>query len=131
MLKVESKVGIIHRSAEDIFNVFSNFNNFISYLPQEHFQDVQITDDSCSFTSNGQFIKVLILEKQPFKTIKYGSDENTAVPFFFWVQLIQIEPYVSKAKLTIHIDIPLMAQPFIKGKIQKALNTLIDKFSSL
>ena len=131
MLKVESKIVTIHRSAEDIYALLSKFENFLPFLPQEQIHDLQIEEDHCSFTVEGQKMELVILEKIPFHTIKYGSGENSPFKFLFWTQLKEIEPFHTKIKLTIHLDVPLMVQPFIKGKLEKALNSMADRFSAM
>ncbi|HNV96621.1 MAG TPA: hypothetical protein PKG63_09120 [Bacteroidales bacterium] len=73
--------------------------------------------------------EIIIIDKEINNYIKFGSGEISPVTFFFWIQMKATEAYVTKIKLTMHLDIPLLAQPFIKGKLEKALNEMMDKIS--
>jgi len=131
MLKVESKIGTVRRSSTELFELLSNFENFIAYIPQDQVKDLWIEKDRCSFTVEGQKMEIVIIEKEPQNFIKFGSGEVSPFKFLFWIQMKEVGPYTTKIKLTMHIDIPLIAQPFVKGKLEKALNEMMERLSSM
>jgi len=131
MLKIESKIGTVRRSSIDLYELLSNFENFISYIPQDQIKDLKVEKDRCSFTVEGQKMEIIIIDKEPQNFIKFGSGELSPIKFFFWIQMKEVEPYLTKIKLTIHLDIPLFFQPFVKGKIEKALNEMMERISSM
>lgn len=131
MLKVESKIGTVHRRTEDLFVLLSNFENIVSYVPHDQVQDLVVEKERCTFTVQGQKMEIIIIEKELNNYIKFGSGETSPFKFFFWIQMKEAEAYVTKIKLTMHLDIPLLAQPFVKGKLEKALNEMMDKISGM
>jgi len=131
MLKVESKIGTVRRSSTELFELLSNFENFIAYIPQDQVKDLWIEKDRCSFTVEGQKMEIVIIDKEPQNFIKFGSGEVSPFKFFFWIQMKEVDSYTTKIKLTMHLDIPLMAQPFVKGKLEKALNEMMERLSSM
>lgn len=131
MLKVQSKVGTIRHPIDVLFSLLCNFENIVSYIPREQIQDLVVEKERCTFTVQGQKIEIVIIDKELNNYIKYGSGEASPIKFFFWIQMKEVEAYVTKIRLTMHLDIPLLAQPFVKGKIEKALNEMIDKISKM
>jgi hypothetical protein len=129
MLKIESKIGTVRRSTDELFALLSNFENIVSFVPKDQVQDLVVEKERCTFTVQGQKMEIIIIDKEINNYIKFGSGEISPVKFFFWIQMKATEAYVTKIKLTMHLDIPLLAQPFIKGKLEKALNEMMDKIS--
>jgi len=129
MLKIESKIGTVRRSTDELFALLSNFENIVSLVPKDQVQDLVVEKERCTFTVQGQKMEIIIIDKEINNYIKFGSGEISPVTFFFWIQMKATEAYVTKIKLTMHLDIPLLAQPFIKGKLEKALNEMMDKIS--
>lgn len=131
MLKIESKIGTVRRKTEELFVLLSNFENMVSLIPPGQVQDLVVEKERCEFNIQGQKMEIIIVDKELNNFIKYGSGEQSPVKFFFWIQMKETAEYTTKIKLTIHLDIPLLAQPFIKGKIEKALDEMIDKISEM
>ncbi|MCX7861747.1 MAG: hypothetical protein N2449_01985 [Bacteroidales bacterium] len=131
MLKVESKIGTVRRDVNSIYQLASNFENLSTILPAEYSQNIKFEPDKCTITHEGQSITVYIIDKEENNYIKFGTDENTPIKFYFWIQFKETAPYETKIKLTIHMDVPIFIQPFIKNKIKKGLDDAIDKISQL
>lgn len=130
MMTIESKTGKILASAESIFMVLSDFRKIEKLIPGQYISKITSSEDSCVFEIAGTGkIEMVILEKKPFSLIKYsggGFQQN----FFFWVQLKEICYNDTRIKLTLKADIPKVMQFMIKGKIEEALNNLLDRISS-
>lgn len=131
MLEVESKVGSVKRNVDEIYNLLTNFKLIESYIPKEQVEDFVVEEDKCSFTVQGQKVVICIIDKEENNFIKYGSDNDSKIKFFFWIQMKSVEIYSTKIKLTLHIDLPFFMHPFVKSKIENALNEVVDKISSL
>lgn len=131
MLKIESKIGTVRRRTEDLFVLLSNFENIVSFVPSDQVQDLVVEKERCTFTAQGQKMEIVIIDKELNNYIKFGSGETSPVKFFFWIQMKEVEASITKIKLTMHLDIPLLAQPFVKGKLEKALNEMMDKISAM
>jgi carbon monoxide dehydrogenase subunit G len=131
MLKLESKIGIVNRNVSEIYTLLSNFENLRNYIPREGIENIEIENDKCIFSVQGQKIEICILNKEENNFIKFGSSKNSPFEFYFWIQVKPINENSSKIKLTLHIDIPLLLQPFVKGKLEKALDEIVDKLSGI
>lgn len=131
MLKVESKIGTVKRRAEDIFNLLSDFRFIAPYIPKDQVENFVAENDKCSFVVQGQKITICIIDKEENNYIKYGNEAEGPINFFFWIQLKAVESYITKFKLTLHIELPSWMHLFVKGKIEKALNEAVDKISDL
>lgn len=132
MLKINSKVGIINRNVEDIYSKFSNITNILNQIPEEYKKDISVENETIII--NNPLIgtlKIKILDLKKNDTIKYGTTEDSKIQFFFWIQLKPIEPYKTKFRFVLHIDIPILLRPFVKGKLEDALNEMVDKISAI
>lgn len=131
MLKIESKIGTVRRQTGDLFVLLSNFENIASFIPKEQVQDLVVEKERCTFTVQGQKMEIVIIDKELNNYIKFGSGEISPAKFFFWIQMKDVGNYTTRIKLTLHLDVPLLAQPFIKGKLEKGLNEMMDRISSM
>ena len=52
MTRIESQQVAVNKSAEEIYNFISNFNNFNQLMPSS-VQDLETTEDTCSFSIKG------------------------------------------------------------------------------
>ena len=74
----------VHRD-EKVFDFISNFNNFKELIPQDKIQDWQSTEESCRFKVDGIGDAGLkIVDKEPFKTVKYSTDGKVPFNFYLW-----------------------------------------------
>ena len=132
MMTVESKVGKILRPAEEIYAILSDFRKIESLVPKDQVKNFIATDDSCSFeVEKAGTMEIKIVNREPFSLIKYTGGGSIPLQFFFWVQLKEAAPGDTRIKLTLKAEIPQMMQFMVKGKIEKALNDLIDKISAM
>lgn len=127
-LKVVSKVGEIQNSNERIFNFLSDFRNFNRMMPPD-VQDWQSEQDWCQFTVKGQHVRLNIVNREPFKVVKFQSSDDSALPFFFWMQLVKVGPYKTKIRLTIHAEVNMMMKVVLKKQLQKGLDQLVDQLT--
>jgi carbon monoxide dehydrogenase subunit G len=130
--KIESKIGTIKASEERVYNFISNFNNFKQFIPADKVQDFQSTEDSCKFSvpNMGQ-VGLRIIEKEPYKTIKITGDGMANQQFMFWVQLIQIEEFDTRIKLTIKAELNPMLKMMVAKPLQSFLDKLVDAMEQM
>ncbi len=129
-IKYESKIGQIIANDKVVFSVLSNLeniNHFKDVIPQDKIKDLEVTSDSIRFKVEGlgQKISIVILEKEEYKTIKFGA-ENLPIPFNLWIQLKQIEEQDTRIRITIKTDMPAMFKMMFDKKIQQGLDQAID-----
>ena len=124
MAQFESSVKMVPAPVETIFNTLSDLNNLEKIkdkIPADKVKDFSFDADSCSFsvTPVGN-LKVVVIEREPYKTIKFGT-ENSPVPFFMWIQLLPVTDNESKAELN----------PFIHKMIAKPLQDGLEKMAEV
>ena len=129
-IKYESKIGQIVTNDAAVYAVLSNLENinrFRDAIPQDKIQELEISSDRIRFKVEGlgQKIAVVILEKEEYKTIKFGA-ENLPIPFNVWIQLKQVAEMDTRIRITVKTDMPAMFKMMFDKKIQQGLDQAID-----
>lgn len=137
MTKYESKITATPCSAEQVYSVISDLTNLErvrDLIPQDKIQELEITKDYIRIKVDGlgQKINISIVEREPNKTVKYGT-ENSPVPVNFWIQLVEKngQTYI---RLTLGADIPFMFKPMLgkyEAKIQEGLDRGAEMFAQM
>jgi hypothetical protein len=130
-MKIESRIGTIKNSEENIYNYLSDFNNFEHLIPKDKVKSWESTEESCTFEVDGVGkIGLKIIDKEPYKTIKFSSLDSK-FDFLFWIQLKQIEERDTKVKLTLKAELNPMFQMMAKNPLQKFINLLVEQIEKL
>lgn len=129
-IKYESKVGQIPANDDKIFAVLSNLeniNHFRNIIPEDKIKELEISPDKIRLKVEGlgQKITIAIVEKEEFKTIKFGA-ENLPIPFNMWIQLKQMAEQDTRIRITIKTDMPVMFKMMFDKKMQQGLDQAID-----
>ena len=129
-IKYESKVGQIPAKDDKIFAVLSNLeniNHFRNVIPEDKIKELEISPDKIRLKVEGlgQKITIAIVEKEEFKTIKFGA-ENLPIPFNMWIQLKQMAEQDTRIRITIKTDMPVMFKMMFDKKMQQGLDQAID-----
>lgn len=140
MTTYQSSVKHIAAPAERIFNKLSDLKQlepFVERLKKQvpddkvKIKDVMINDESVYVTMDPMgVIGVKIIEKEPFKTIKFESDKSP-VQFNFWIQIVEKEPNDSKIRLTLKADIPFMIRMMIKDKVEQGIEMVAEALTKI
>lgn len=130
MTKFESEIKTIPSNIGKIYETLSDLNNLeriAGNLPQDKIKDLVYDTDSCSFSVQPiGSLSFRIVEREPNKTIKFGT-EKSPVPCFFWIQLLPNNDNESRMKLTVKADL----NPFIKGMVSKPLQEGLNKLADI
>jgi carbon monoxide dehydrogenase subunit G len=142
--KYTSKVKLVNHNEQVVFNYLSNFQNLSSYLNSglietitEKVPGIKITNftsnqDSCKFNITGIGIaEIRIVNREPFKTIKVESSGGLPVSFTFWIQLIPVDSFQTKMRLTLHIEMSMMVKMMAGNKLEEGIDKLADTLSAL
>jgi len=142
--KYVSDVKLIDYNQQVIFNYLSNFENLSSYLnsgliekitekvPQIKITDFKSDKDSCKFNITGVGIaEIKIVNREPFKTIKVESSGGLPVSFTFWIQLLPVDQYKTKMRLTLHVEMSMMIKMVAGEKFEEGINQLAETLSKL
>ena len=125
-LKVESKIGKSACIDVDLFNFLSDFTKFTRLLPPEHQKNLQVSPEECTINAGvmGNFTLKYIERESP-KLVKIGT-VGTKETLTLWIQLKNVDAYDTRVKITISLEIGMMAKMMIKGKIQQFADSLTD-----
>ena len=142
--KYRSTVKLVEHNEQIVFNYLSNFENLSGYLnsgliekitekiPQIRITDFESDQDSCKFNITGLGVaKIKIVKREPFNTIKVESSGGLPLSFVFWIQLIPVDQYQTKMRLTLHAEMSMMIKMMAAGKLEEGINKLADTLSKL
>ena len=127
MTKIESTIREIAYSQQAVYNMLSDLSNIQKVqdkIPQEHAKDLTFTSDSISISTPMGAVKMVIVNREEPKEIKFETQESP-LPFNFWIQILPVDETSSKMKLTIKADL----NPFIAGMVKKPLQEGIEKIA--
>ncbi len=144
MKKVESSIKTIHAAQSAIYARFSDLSHLQTMkemIPADKKEELRaklggkVSDfrsdsDSVSFNAMGMPVTIRIVDREPEKTIKFGSD-NSPIEFNFWIQLIGVGPYETKMKLTLHADIPFYLKPMIGSKLEEEIEQIAEALTRI
>lgn len=139
-----SEIKIINNNQEIVYNYLSNFENLSKYvnegllekiteqIPQIKVSDFESDADSCRFQVSGMGqAEIRIIEREPVKTIKISSGGNMPVNIVFWIQLLPVEAYKTKLRLTLDAEMSMMIKMFVGKKLDDGINRLADTLAAL
>ena len=142
--KYTSEVKLINHNQQVVFNYLANFENLGTYLnsgllekitekvPQIKITDFESDRDSCRFKITGfGLAEIKIVNREPFKTIKVESSGSLPLSFTFWIQLVQVDEYNTKLRLTLHAEMSMMIKMMAGNKLEEGINQLADTLSKL
>lgn len=136
MQEYKSEVKFINYPAEAVFSKLSNLSNLESIkdrLPQDKIQDLYFDTDTCRFSvSPVGTIGIRIIEREPFKTIKFAS-EQSPMAFNLWIQLAEKadQPGCCYLLITAKADIPFMLKSMVGNKLQEGINRIAEALSMM
>lgn len=127
MTTIESTIRQIDYPQEAVYRTLSDLshiNKFKDRIPEDKVKDLSFDADSISVGTPMGSVKLVIVEREEPKTIKFETRESP-LPFNFWIQILPVSEASSKMKLTIKADL----NPFISGMVKKPLQEGIEKIA--
>lgn len=142
--KYTSGTKVIYHNEQVVFNYLSNFNNLSGYLnsgliekltekiPQIKITEFKSDNDSCRFNITGLGLaEIRIVNREPFKTIKVESSGGLPLSFTFWIQLMPVDNFKTKMRLTLHAEMSMMIKMMAGSKLAEGIDKLADTLSVL
>lgn len=127
MATIESTIRQIDYPQQSVYSMLSDLSNIDRVkdkLPEDKVKDLVFDTDSISISTPMGAVKLVIVDREEPKTIKFETKESP-LPFNFWIQLLPVTDTTSKMKLTIKADL----NPFISGMVKKPLQEGIEKIA--
>ncbi len=126
-MKIESTIRQIASPQQAVYDMLSDLSNVEKVkgmMPEDKVKDLTFDTDSISISTAMGSVKLVIVERQAPKEIKFESQESP-MPFNFWIQLLPVTETTSKMKLTIKADV----NPFVGGMVKKPLQEGIERIA--
>ncbi len=122
-MEIESRIGQIKASQVYVFQLLSDFNNIVKFIPKDQVSDFVSDTDSCSFTINniGKF-GMRIIEREPSKLLKIANDHQVPFSFSMWIQLKEMDTKDTRVKITLRAQL----NPLLKAVAQKPLTSFVE-----
>lgn len=130
MIKAESQVKELDSDMTEVFGFLSNLKNLEPHIPKDKIRNFYAEEDSCSFQVDmlGD-ATINIVEKEPYKSIKFSGNKNTSFPFDMWVQLKESSPGKTFMKLTLHAEVNMMMKMIVEPFLKNGLEAITDKIA--
>lgn len=126
-----SKHGTISRPPYELYMSFADMRNFTRMLPEDKREMVRADFDSIEFSVQGFKLGARVATRQPYELIRLESDES---PFRFSVT-IHFDRLAEGNKtdfwIELDADLNLMMKMMLGGKIQEALDKVVDGLSAV
>ncbi len=131
MTRIESDKTEIKKSAREVYNFLSDFNNFEKLMP-EQVTNWKSTADSCSFTISGMAsLGMKIVEKKPNSIIRVARDGNAPFDFTLECLLNEKNPNESEVQLAFDADLNPMLKMMAVKPLTNFLNLLVAKLKEI
>jgi hypothetical protein len=145
--KYISEPRIIPYAQELVFAKLSSLKNLKEFVSPEKIEelnkkgvntenfkleDFEASDDYCSFKISmlGK-VGIEVVEREPFKTIKFQGEKTVPFPVTFWVQLVPAEVDGCKMRLTLHAELNPMIKIMVGGYLEKGIEKLADMLAAV
>jgi len=122
----KSKHGIVSKQPAELFMAFTDMRNFVNMLPEDKKEGVTADYDTISATVQGFTIGVKVTRREPYSYIEL---QDNGAPFNFVVGLhfdAAEEQGKTDFSIVVDADLNLMMKMMMGGKIQDALNKVVD-----
>ncbi|MBO7338147.1 MAG: SRPBCC family protein [Paludibacteraceae bacterium] len=135
MAEYVSDVKLIACNAHKVFAKLSDLSNVESLkdkIPADAgLKDLTCDKDSISFSVNpvGN-VKFKIIEREEPKTIKFAA-EGSPIEINMWIQLVEKEESLTKMRLTLKADLPMMVKMMVDGKLKDGINKVADVLANI
>ena len=121
-----SKHGIVSRHPAEMFMAIADMRSFVQMLPEDKKQGITADYDTISATVQGFTLGVKVTRREPYQYIEL---QDNGAPFHFMVSL-HFDEAAESGKTDFHIDLladlNVMMKMMIGGKIQEALDKVVD-----
>ncbi|MGL4519080.1 MAG: SRPBCC family protein [Phocaeicola sp.] len=135
MAQFESKIKPIPYNQERVYTKLADLSNLASI--KERFegvkdqldgkiQDIDFDTDSITLTVQGMKVTLRIIEREPYKCIKFEGDKSP-IPLNLWIQLVPDGAEASKLKVTLRAEVNM----FMKAMVSKPLQEGADKIADM
>lgn len=132
MTSFESKITRIPAPVEAVYAKLSDLSNLEALrnmIPADkaaQIKEMRFDTDSCTVNVDpvGE-LTFKIIDCEPPKTIKFTA-EKSPLPLFLWIQLLPVDEYTTKTRITIKAEINAFLKPMVSKPLQEAIDRMAD-----
>ncbi len=129
-MNLESKKITINKSQKYVFDFLSNLNNFEQLMP-DNIDKFLVDGESFIFSLKGMpEIRLVLKEKTEFEKIVLGA-ASSKLEFSLTAVINQVTEESSEMQLVFNGDFNPMMAMMVKGPLQKFIDTLAEKTTTL
>lgn len=131
MTHLESKEVEIHRSAESVFQFFSDIHN-IGLLMPEQVESFTVSGETCTFTIKGMATLGLCYKsKTPNSKVVMTKFEKAPFDFDLSCSIMPTDDNSCRVKIEMDADLNAFLKMMAEKPLTNFLNLLADKYQSL
>ena len=129
-MNLESKKITINKSQKYVFEFLTNLNNFEQLMP-DNIDKFLVDGESFIFSLKGMpEIRLVLKEKTEFEKIVLGA-ASSKLEFSLTAVINQVTEESSEMQLVFNGDFNPMMAMMVKGPLQKFIDTLAEKTTTL
>ena len=133
MTTIESSIRQIPYPQQAVYDLLSDLGNIDKVkerIPQDKVEDFSFDHDSISIKTQMGAVKLVIVNREAPKEIKFETAESP-LPFNFWIQILPVTEATSKMKLTIKADINPFMATMVKKPLQQGIEKIADALQNI
>lgn len=132
MAQFESNVKFVPYSQERVYNKLSDLNNLEGVRERlgDKVQGLDFDSDTLTFTVQGITIALRIIEREPYKCIKFESDQSP-IPLNLWIQMLPVTSEQAKLKVTIRAEVNMFMKAMVTKPLQEGVEKLADMLAMI
>ena len=131
MVNYRSKNAVVSKAPYELYMAFVDMRNFVQFLPEDKKEGVTADYDSIHAMVQGFNIGVKVTDRVPYSRIEFADD---GAPFQFRLTMNfnpASDPYKTDFHIDLDADLNFMMKTILGGKIQKALDKVVDSLVDL
>lgn len=119
------KIDYPQQAVYDMLSDLANVEKVRDKIPQDKVENLEFDHDSLSIKTQIGAVKLVIVNREAPKMIKFETAESP-LPFNFWIQVLPVDDNTSKMKLTIKAEINPFMATMVKKPMQEGLERIAD-----
>lgn len=132
---------------EQVFSKLANLKNLEKFVSPEKIEEIRqkagdkgdfkledfvATEDRCSFKINPLgTVGIEIIERDPFRTIKFRGEKSVPFPVTMWIQLVPLGEQACKLRLTLHAEMNPMIKMMVNSYLLKGIDKIADLLTTI
>ena len=128
---ISSPKTLVKQNITKLFELTNNCRNFSHYINSDQVKDMNVTEESCSFTiENITTVNLKILEKIPHSYIRFVAENDKNIPLFISLHFTPISETETDVEASLDIEIPIFLRPLVQKPLENFMKTISEKIKT-